>query len=281
MYEYGTLKVDRNQSSLVLSDEETARYSRDGYVVKAGLFSAEEVNALNRIVRDDPVVAEAVYGRQDAQGGTTELALWRDLQEDMFSDAARCERVVGSVEKLLGGKVAFFHAKLTLKRPRLGGAWDWHQDYGYWYRSGFLFPHMASVFIALDASKKHNGCLQVLRGSHELGRIEHGVNAEQIGADMSRVAAARQQLELVYVEMDPGDALFFHCNLLHASGPNKSDQTRNILLCCYNRADNVPFLDEPTNATTPIEIVPDDLIMRYADRPISTGKSFHDGSRAR
>ena len=273
--------MDQMQSSAVLSDGEATAFSRDGYVVRKGLFTVDEVNALNRIVRDDPVVAESVYGRKDADGGTTELALWRDLQEDMFSDAARSERVVGSVEKLLGGKVAFFHAKLTLKRPRLGGAWDWHQDYGYWYRSGFLFPHMASVFIALDPSNEVNGCLQVLRGSHDLGRIEHGVNAEQIGADMSRVTAATQKLELVYVEMDPGDALFFHCNLLHASGPNKSDQTRNILLCCYNRADNVPFLEDPTNATTPIEIVPDDLIMRYADQPISRGKSFHDGTPAR
>ncbi len=273
--------MDQKPSSRVLSDREAAAFSREGYVVRKGLFSADEVNALNRIVRDDPVVAEAVYGRQDAQGGTTELALWRDMQEDMFGDAARSKRVVGSVEKLLGGKVAFFHAKLTLKRPGLGGAWDWHQDYGYWYRSGFLFPHMASVFVALDPSKIRNGCLQVLRGSHELGRIEHGVNAEQIGADMARVTAAMQNLELVHVEMDPGDALFFHCNLLHASGQNTSDQSRNVLLCCYNRADNVPFFDEPTNATTPIDIVPDDMIMRYAGRPISRGTSFHDGSPAR
>ena len=275
------MKVVQEQASKILSDEEAAAFSRDGYVVRKGLFSAEEVHALNRIVRDDPVVAEAVYGRKDAQGGTTELALWRDLQEDMFSDAARSERLVRSVEKVLGGPVAFFHAKLTLKRPRLGGAWDWHQDYGYWYRSGFLFPHMASVFIALDPSNEDNGCLQVLRGSHALGRIEHGVNAEQIGADMARVTAAKQKLESVHVEMDSGDALFFHCNLLHASGRNRSDQTRNILLCCYNRADNVPFLDDPTNATTPIEVVPDDMIMRYADQPISRGKSFHDGSPAR
>ena len=275
------MKVVQEDASKILSDEEAAAFARDGYVVRKGLFSEDEVTALNRIVRDDPVVAEAVYGRKDAQGGTTELALWRDLQEDMFSDAARSERLVRSVEKVLGGPVAFFHAKLTLKRPKLGGAWDWHQDYGYWYRSGFLFPHMASVFIALDPSNRDNGCLQVLRGSHALGRIEHGVNAEQIGADMTRVTAAKQKLESVHVEMDPGDALFFHCNLLHASGRNRSDQTRNILLCCYNRADNVPFFDEPTNATMPIDVVPDDMIMRYADRPISRGKSFHDGSPAR
>jgi hypothetical protein len=26
------------------------------------------------------------------------------------------------------------------KEPRVGGAWEWHQDYGYWYKNGFLYP---------------------------------------------------------------------------------------------------------------------------------------------
>ena len=48
-------------------------------------------------------------------------------------------------------------------------------------------------------------------------------------------------LEHVYVEQAPGDALFFHANLLHTSGQNKSDKSRNVLLCCYNAARNSPF----------------------------------------
>lgn len=264
-----------------LTEDDITNYDRDGYVVVKGLFDQPEVDSLNQIVRDDPVVAEAVYGRKDADGGTTELALWQDLQDDMFSDVASSERIVLNMQKLLGGETAFFHAKLTLKRPKTGGAWDWHQDYGYWYRAGYLFPDMASVFIALDPCQKVNGCLQVLRGSHKLGRIEHGVNQDQVGADMIRVKAAMEKLDLVHVEMDPGDALFFHANLLHASGQNTSDRTRNVLLCCYNKANNPPYMDLASSSHTQIDIVPDDALMRYANRPISRNKTFHDGSRAK
>jgi ectoine hydroxylase-related dioxygenase (phytanoyl-CoA dioxygenase family) len=116
------------------------------------------------------------------------------------------------------GQIAFFHSKLTLKRPKVGCAWDWHQDYGYWYRNGYLFPNMASVFIALDPYKKINGCIKVLKVLHHLGRIEHGVNKGQVGADMVRVEQAMKILELVDIEMDPRGALFFHSNVLHASG---------------------------------------------------------------
>ena len=72
---------------------------------------------------------------------------------------------------------------ITAKEPREGGAWEWHQDYGYWYNNGCLFPLMASAMIALDRCTKANGCLQVLRGSHLMGRIDHGLlDGDQVGA---------------------------------------------------------------------------------------------------
>ena len=75
--------------------------------------------------------------------------------------------------------------------------------------------------IAVDRASKANGCLQVLRGSHRIGRIEHGRFGGQNGADPERVQVAMKRLELVYCEMEPGTALFFHANLLHCSGPNE------------------------------------------------------------
>ena len=37
----------------------------------------------------------------------------------------------------------------------------------------------------------------------------------QAGANPERLAMAKNVFEHVYVDMEPGDALFFHCNLLH------------------------------------------------------------------
>ena len=65
---------------------------------------------------------------------------------------------------VLGGEVYHYHSKLMLKEPFVGGAWEWHQDYGYWYQNGCLFPWMASCLIALDPATRANGCLQVLKG---------------------------------------------------------------------------------------------------------------------
>ena len=70
--------------------------------------------------------------------------------------------------------------------------------------------------IFLFRCVKENGCLRFLKGSHKMGRIEHNLCGEQAGADVERTNHAMNMFPLEYIEMEPGDALFFHCNLLHS-----------------------------------------------------------------
>jgi ectoine hydroxylase len=161
-----------------------------------------------------------------------------------------------------------------LKEPRVGGAWEWHQDYGYWYQNGCLYPYMASCLIALDRASRENGCLQVLRGSHLMGRIEHGRFGEQTGADPERVNAALERLELVYCEMEPGTGLFFHSNLLHASSANTSDRSRWSLICCYNAARNDPYKEAHHPRYTPLSKVGDEAILAAGRKTTAANLSF-------
>ena len=138
------------------------------------------------------------------------LSLWNHPGDGVYGMFARCERMVRSAEKLLGGEVYHYHSKMIMKDPKVGGAWAWHQDYGYWYQNGVLLPLLTSVFIAVDPCTRENGCLQVIRGSHHCGRIDHVLTGDQAGADRERVEELLKRMPLDYVEMGPGDALFFH-----------------------------------------------------------------------
>ncbi len=216
-------------------------YFRDGFVVVRGLFSPPEIQKLLNFAKSDPSFAETVSGRKDATGKETKLALWNHAGEDLYSLFVRSRRIVRRMEQVLGGEVYLYHMKMMLKEPRVGGAWEWHQDYGYWYNNGCLYPLMASCLIAVSRADQQNGCLQVLRGSHKLGRIDHGKTGDQTGADLERVQAAQDRLDLVYVECEPGDAIFFDCNLLHRSDANSADYPRWSLIGCYNARSNDPY----------------------------------------
>lgn len=228
-----------------LTPDEMKSWNDDGYLFVPNLLDAEEVDLLLKISKRDKAMQEAAWDRSDSQGGTTKLTLWNELEDkNIYSAIVRSHRIVDRMEQMLGDEVYHYHHKMMLKEPRTGGAWEWHQDYGYWYNNGCLFPYMASVMIAVDRASKENGCLKVIRGSHHMGRIEHGlvgVNKDQTGADLERVDEALKRMELVYCEMEPGTALFFHGNLLHASDMNTSEFSRWTLICCYNAKCNDPY----------------------------------------
>jgi ectoine hydroxylase-related dioxygenase (phytanoyl-CoA dioxygenase family) len=146
----------------------------------------------------------------------------------------------------------------------VGGAWEWHQDYGYWYKNQFMYPdQLVSVMVALTKANKENGCLQVIRGSHKLGRVNHGFSGEQVGADMIMVNNALRTLELIYCELDPGDALIFHSNLLHRSEANLSDYPRWSIISCYNALSNPAYNETSTSWKTPVSIVPDEALLEW------------------
>jgi hypothetical protein len=197
-----------------LTPAELAPYARDGFVLARGLFDAREVEMLRRAAKEDKALDDHSFGRQDGEGGVVRLSLWNHPGDGIYGMFARCRSVVETCERILDDEVYHYHSKMIMKEARVGGAWAWHQDYGYWYQNGVLTPDLVSVFIAVDPATRENGCLQVLRGSHRCGRVDHVLAGDQAGADPERVAEIAKRLETVSVEMEPGDALFFHPNLL-------------------------------------------------------------------
>ena len=221
-----------------LTEQEIAQFNVDGYLMKPALFDVEEMDLLITIAKNDERLEREALQRRDAQAATSKLWLTDVLEDDIYSAFVRCFRIVEPLEQLLGGEIYHYHHKMMLKEPFVGGSWEWHQDYGYWYSNNCLFPYMASCLIAVDRANRENGCLQVIRGSHLMGRIDHKKTGDQTGADIDRVNEALKHLELVYCEMEPGSALFFHSNLLHRSDANRSPNPRWSLICCYNAARN-------------------------------------------
>ena len=120
--------------------EQRAAYERDGYVLVRGLFDTEEITLLRRAIEEDPQLRTSLYDRKDADGKPTRMATWNHPGDSVYGLAARSHRVVDTLEDMLGGEVYHYHSKLTAKEPYEGGAWEWHQDYGYWYHNGCVCP---------------------------------------------------------------------------------------------------------------------------------------------
>ena len=170
-----------------LTEQEVRQYHEDGFVLARGMFDKTEIELLRRSAKDDKALDDHSFGKADDEGGVVRLSLWNHPGDGIYGMFARCRSLVDSAEALLGGEVYHYHSKMIMKEPRVGGAWAWHQDYGYWYQNGVLFPLLTSVSIAVDRATRENGCLQVLKGSHLAGRVDHVLTGDQAGADLERV----------------------------------------------------------------------------------------------
>lgn len=249
-----------------LTAAQIADYNRDGYLLVKNFCSKEEIDKLYKTVLEDDAMRKNALDLNDLSGKKTRLSLWFTPGNDVFGYLTRSEKMVHSVGQLLqnDSAVCHFHSKLMQKEPKVGGAWEWHQDYGYWYKNQFMFPdQLISVMVALTAANKANGCLQVIKGSHKMGRVNHGFSGEQVGADMTMVDNALKTMELVYSELQPGDALFFHSNILHRSEANLSDHPRWSIISCYSSQSNLAYNETSASWHTPVDIVPDEAILKW------------------
>lgn len=241
--------------------DEIAAYWRDGFVVLPGFFAAGEMAPLQAACRADPSIDGALVGIADSAGAQQQVVVWTELADTLVGVFPRLARMASGAAALVGSAVYHWHSKLSLKPPMSDGRWDWHQDYAYWYADGCLRPDMLTCMIAVDPATAENGCVRLIKGSHRLGRIEHGPIGQASGADPARLAEICRRLETVDCIMQPGDAVFFHCNTLHASGPNRSDGPRTLLHCSYNAADNSPVrAGQEHHAYRPLAVLPDSTL---------------------
>lgn len=248
------------------SPSQVEAFHRDGFVIVERLFDPQEIELIRNIARGDQQLQLSAASRGDGEGGAIRLVVENEVTDDVYGAVVRSRRIVEPMEQVLSDEVYHYHHKMILKEAYTGGAWAWHQDYGYWYNNGCLAPDLASCLIAVDRATRENGCLQVLKGSHLLGRIDHMKVGDQTGADPERVAIACERLQLIHCEMEAGSAVFFHSNLLHRSDQNKSPNPRWALICCYNARHNSPYKESRHPRYSPLEKWPDERVLEVAKR---------------
>lgn len=255
-----------------LTPNQIKTYHQEGFLILKSFFTKPEVDKLYGTALQDNAMRKNALDLNDQTGKKTKLSLWFTPGNDVFGYMTRSQRIIQSISRLLesDAPVCHFHSKLMQKEPRVGGAWEWHQDYGYWYKNQFMFPdQLISVMVALTEANKQNGCLQIIKGSHKLGRLNHGFAGEQVGADMTMVENALKTMELIYCELEPGDALIFHSNLLHRSEANLSDRPRWSIISCYCSQSNLSYNETSTAWKVPVSIVPDEAILEWQAESLS------------
>jgi non-haem Fe2+, alpha-ketoglutarate-dependent halogenase len=152
--------------------------------------------------------------------------------------------VVDAVESILGGDILIDGTLVFCKYPHDPAYVSWHQDsvYSNWHLSPTV-----SAWIALSPSTSQSGCMRVIKGSHQRGVLAHEEVRDQnnLLRRGERIGVAVDESEAIDLDLRPGEMSLHHCNIVHGSNPNRSDEKRIgfIVRFVTNRTDrkNTPF----------------------------------------
>jgi len=213
-------------------------YRSDGFAYVRQMFSAQELAPLSGSLVEG--ASPGGFSVTDSAGGAQELSVWLELGDDLIGVLPRLEPIVALASAVVAEDVYHWHSKISWKRPSTKSLWDWHQDYGFWVDDGVHRPDMCTIAIALGSVHRGNGCMQLLRGSHNLGKLDVVEVGKSQGVDPALIDGVIETHPIEYCELEAGDVVVFHSNTLHGSGPNESDHPRTMLMSSYNARSNVP-----------------------------------------
>ena len=228
-------------------------FKEKGFCLEKNVFAPDAVQILSsefdRIVSQLQRSGEYINARwgseltKDIEQSDTQVIHTHNVQSysaemmNMIQD----ERLLDTLEKLIGQDIILHHSKLFLKPPGNGSAFPLHQDWSY-------FPteknSMIAAVIHLTESDEQMGCMRIVSGSHKLGKV-----AKTDGHSFVKGIHDRYQLEDAEpIIAEPGDVVFFHCCSLHGSMQNVSKRPRKtVLVQLYSGSDRVVDGNRHTN----------------------------------
>ena len=207
-----------------LSSDEVERYRRDGILAPLPVLPAAEAAACH-----------ARYQAFRTAHSDEARAIFRAKPHLLFPwiyDLVRDPRVLDPVESILGPNLLVWGTSFFAKEAHDPAYVTWHQDSTYWG----LEPHdILTAWIALTASRRENGCMRVVPGSHRGGQLAH---RDTFAAD--NILSRGQELEVEVDEADardvalaPGEMSLHHVGIVHGSEPNPSELPRVGLVIRY------------------------------------------------
>lgn len=218
-------------------------FARDGYLLLRGLLSDaqlapvraaidERVAEIRRELEGEGVIpsAPAAPFAQNLMPLAGHIARygrgWTEaLASEAIHDLHRAPHLLTVLQALLGAQVCG-HKQFNL-RPKLPGqeltTVPWHQDTAY-YGPQTVADTIITTWVPLVPVSAHNGCLQIVPGSHRDGAIDH--DAEVGEGKFLQLRGTPDPARVLTMEMQPGDVLLLHNLTWHCSLPNHSDGIR-------------------------------------------------------
>ncbi len=251
-----------SEKSGPLGPEELAGYQRDGFVVRHSVLSQQECATwVAQVARaQGTALASIDLGAHEGEpvvGYTLDDNRFFDLahitvqlEHDDLSGAVRViepiqdlipafnaliddARLTAPMQQLVRDtSLSLWTAKLNVKSARSGSGFAWHQDAPYWTHDSDHVARLPNVMVLFEEATLENGCLRIIRGSHDRGLLPGCEDGRQLQGFYTHLQAFSNADE-VALAAPAGSLIFFDPFCVHGSGPNLTDRGRSAVILTY------------------------------------------------
>ncbi len=248
-----------------LTEEQTQRFARDGFLVLADLFDPREIETLcadadalrtsRRATLDpDTVIAEP-------SSGAVRSVFKVHAQSAVFGRLAADTRLADIARFLLDDDVYLHQTRMNYKPGFQGKEFYWHSDFETWHvEDGMPRMRALSMTVLLTENTPHNGPLMLMPGSHRhfvacVGETpdEHykqSLRKQEYGVpDDESLTFLAQNGGIEAPVGPPGTVILFDCNTMHGSASNITPFPRSNAFIVYNAVSNA--VEAPFGPATP------------------------------
>ena len=253
MVELAGRPVTERTPGPVLSDDERARFDRNGWLSVPGLVErawldrlrdiTEEFVDASRTLTESNMLYDLDAGHSADDPRLRRLSSPTDLHDGYWEFAA--DSVITDVAvDLLGPDVKFHHSKLNFKWANGGEEVKWHYDISFYPHTNYS-PLTVGTYL-YDCGMEQ-GPLACLPASHQIEPMLSQYNAEGSWTGcLSDADVAKLDLSKMKYLPGPAGSLTIHnCRTLHYSAKNDSDLGRPLLLNAMSSADAFPYTVNP------------------------------------
>jgi ectoine hydroxylase-related dioxygenase (phytanoyl-CoA dioxygenase family) len=200
-----------------LTTEQVQYYHRNGYLLSYKSVLQEKIfTELERRFND--------YYESHQDEHVWDCPHWND---SWFLDLLCSKDIIDNyVEPLIGPNIAIWASSFLFKAPYKGKATPWHEDSAYFKDRLDRFDNMVTIWLAIDPSKRENGCMKVIPGTHNNGFSDY--EETDINEDIfyHKIKNSIDESKTIYLELNKNECSFHDSRIIHGAEKNTSSSRR-------------------------------------------------------
>ncbi len=216
-----------------LNQEQLEQFRKDGFLLIRGFLDQKSCSVIRDIAKVhlkyaiEPIETEYEYIGIEKDIYKKSVRRLRQVydRDIVFKEWMENREIRPILEQVLDEEpilVTAHHNSIMTKLAHTSTQTCWHRDSRYWNYSG---DNLVSVWLALGVENSQNGVLEFIPGSHKMELKESSFDEKSFfQADIEENQTLIEQR--VSFDLEAGDIVLFHSELLHRANANESDEDK-------------------------------------------------------